>query len=542
MATSTVPFPVNTSALPLHFLYEDEMGKLKVSTNLPSNAEVHAVGKYNASGMDLGWDYLEVEPLQGSGRPYYSAGFLEGVLTADQIELYANFDISQYKPAVISWMQEQYTWTRSKVAAEAGESRFWASVGNIMAQMEGLADGYNHAKHTNITSFQMYVVNLGPEVGDIDIAVRVASGELSKEAMLPLSEMRGKGHCSGFIRATHDNLYMGHNTWTSYVLLAYRIYKVYKFDPFTITQSSHPATISSGDDWYQSSSGLGVQETTNFVFNTSLYTSVVPHTVAEFIRVMAATFTATKGQEWVEFFEMYNSGTYNNQYMVVDFKKYAPGSTIVPGTLWIAEQTPGYIHSGDVSDQLNEHGYWASYNIAYWWDIYTISGYENMKQQQGNFWSHGKSARPEIFRRNETMVTDLASMMRMMRYNNFQNDDLSIIPNCSEATNNQCDPSHSSMLTISARGDLLTVYNTTAENKAHYGVLYDMVSQGCFGAIDAKIAAWSNRYNLKSYVVSGPTNDQQPTFTWGDGCCRGQTAPRNSPQTYDFPWVEFEFN
>ena len=52
------------------------------------------------------------------------------------------------------------------------------------------------------------------------------------------------------------------------------------------------------------------------------------------------------------------------RYMIVDLKRFTPGSDLPAGLLWVAEQIPGLVASGDVTEQL-ARGYWPSYNIPY---------------------------------------------------------------------------------------------------------------------------------------------------------------------------------
>jgi hypothetical protein len=89
-------------------------------------------------------------------------------------------------------------------------------------------------------------------------------------------------------------------------------------------------------------SQLVSQETTNNVYNASLYSAVTPQTVLVWMRVIVANRMANSGSEWTSIFAKYNSGTYNNQWMVVDYKQFTPGKPIQPNTLWILEQIPGY--------------------------------------------------------------------------------------------------------------------------------------------------------------------------------------------------------
>jgi hypothetical protein len=121
-------------------------------------------------------------------------------------------------------------------------------------------------------------------------------------------------------------------------------------------------------------------ETTNGVYNTSLYKYLTVESVLSWIRTIVANRMAGDAPTWVSVFSQYNSGTYNNQWMVTDFKLFAPQKTLPPNTFWIAEQIPGYIHSGDMTDHLNKFGYWPSYNIPYFEDIFEVSGFPMLVQ------------------------------------------------------------------------------------------------------------------------------------------------------------------
>jgi hypothetical protein len=86
-----------------------------------------------------------------------------------------------------------------------------------------------------------------------------------------------------------------------------------------IAFSSYPGNLFSTDDWYTLSSGLAVTETTIDNHNTTLWKHVVPTgTVLTWIRTMVANRLATNGPDWASSFSKYNSGTYNNEFHVVD--------------------------------------------------------------------------------------------------------------------------------------------------------------------------------------------------------------------------------
>lgn len=56
---------------------------------------------------------------------------------------------------------------------------------------------------------------------------------------------------------------------------------------------------------------------------------------------MVANRLATNGEDWTKIFSKYNSGTYNNQYMVLNYNLFEPRKPIQDGLLWIVEQLPG---------------------------------------------------------------------------------------------------------------------------------------------------------------------------------------------------------
>jgi len=550
-ATPTRPVLPDVGSLPVTYLATDKYrSAFRVTTTKPPRYELVAEARYNASNADMGWDYLHVRGLKNvfnstEANVFHDAGYLEGYLTAATI--YAANDFASLVPtdaAVMQWVTEHISYMQGQVRAAGDADPYWRMVGNILAQMEGLVAGCNAAAKGPQLTFQMiFLANFADEIGDVQTHVGLKSGVLDAATVKRnrvMERMANGMHCSALIKVLPEDLFMAHDTWSVFSQMAVRTYKVYEFPHIaaTVSLSGYPGTIASGDDWYMTSHDLAVQETTNGVFNTSLFVNyVLPNTVSEFVRVMVATYTAYSGEEWTRTFSRENSGTYNNQYMVVDWKVYAPGSSLAPGTLWVAEQLPGTMARGDVTDVLRTQGFWASYNIPYFRVIFQLSGYAEMEAEQGTFWSYTKYARPEIFKRNQTLIRDVAGMQKMMRYNNYLHDEYSIIPNCTGATNDVCNPMRSSMLTIASRGDLMPVYNTTAEMIAHYGPLYFFVAQGCFGALDAKIARYSARHNLAGLVINGPTNDQQPTFDWSGAC--GNQVPSNSVARYDFPWIEF---
>ena len=93
--------------------------------------------------------------------------------------------------------------------------------------------------------------------------------------------------------------------------------------------SGYPGVIYSGDDFTISTSGLAIIETTIGNSNKDLWKFVKPHgQILEGFRSLIANRLAKNGKHWAKIFARRNSGTYNNQWMVVDFKKFKPGKKL----------------------------------------------------------------------------------------------------------------------------------------------------------------------------------------------------------------------
>ena len=188
----------------------------------------------------------------------------------------------------------------------------------------------------------------------------------------------------------------------------------------------------------------------------------------------------------------------------------------------IIEQIPGEVEINDVTDNLKE-GYWPSYNVPYSKDFFKKSGYENIIKQYINNklqYDYESCSRARIFKRDQNKVKTSNDFKKIMRYNNYKFDNLSNgIPS----------------LSLACRYDLI-------------GGNYS----ACFGATDVKFVSVKELLEGKSYahIISGPTNDQQPTFSWSNTTCNISSPDRwytkGLIDTWNFDWVDqksklFEF-
>ena len=236
-------------------------------------------------------------------------------------------------------------------------------------------------------------------------------------------------------------------------------------------------------------------------YNISLWEKVRPAGgVLQWVRTLVANRLATSGEAWTEINTRHNSGTGNQQWMVLDWKRVQVGKA-QKGVLWVAETMPGVAVREDMSEVMYKQGYWPSYNMPFFPAIVAASG----KNPQGDWQS---APRAKIFARDHSSVNDLVSMQALMRSNHYQTDPLSLGNACNQ---------------IACRQDL---------NK---GDDYD-----CSGATDAKITSLLMRRSHGNFTlvnIASPSYDSQPIFKWEGQTC--SERHQGQPGTWDFPWLAF---
>ena len=77
-----------------------------------------------------------------------------------------------------------------------------------------------------------------------------------------------------------------------------------------------------------SGSGLVMLQTTINCLNNTLYDGVTSSSLLAWQRVRVANQLSKSGPEWATNSMRYNSGTYNNQYMVIDTKLWEAGKPL----------------------------------------------------------------------------------------------------------------------------------------------------------------------------------------------------------------------
>lgn len=327
------------------------------------------------------------------------------------------------------------------------------------------------------------------------------------------------GRCSALVRLTSDNrdLMLGHTTFSDFGEMN-RIYKYYDFPlqgspSRRMGFSSYPGVMGSTDDFYVIDTGLAVTETTVSMLSDEAFDKLNDDavTVPDYMRIMMSNRLATTGEEWVNYMKQSATGTYNSQWMVVDYNLFQPGQQLQPGTLWVLEQAPGASHAEDMSTRLQSTGYWASENRAYFDDVRRLAGETEAEETQGNMYSADHNPRANIFAKTAPEITNLADMRAEMRRNRWPNDV-------------DGGPSNTPDHAIAARSDL-------AKD-----------SPRANGGVDSKVTNACLAKQLSADAVSGPSHDSQTPFRWTDdaGRPRFPDQPRDGqPDVWNFDWARF---
>lgn len=120
--------------------------------------------------------------------------------------------------------------------------------------------------------------------------------------------------------------------------------------------SSSPGYLSSIDDFFvlAGRANLAVLETSEDMIDESILASITSSTLLSWVRTRVANQLAVSGPHWADVFAVRHSGTYTNQWMVIDLDRFTPGKKPKPnsGLLTILEELPGYIHWEDLTHIL----------------------------------------------------------------------------------------------------------------------------------------------------------------------------------------------
>ncbi|KAH7977051.1 hypothetical protein HPB52_023233 [Rhipicephalus sanguineus] len=277
-----------------------------------------------------GWAYLEVEssPNVTDEVQAYAAGALEAYLTRYLMEaqwenMFAHYCDNQTKfcAKLYDFLQKNLDYSYFNEKRLKDSDLYWNMVHLQMRQLQGLSDAFENAtldtsrELTNVT--RALFLSLVGDFIDLEPAFQ-RTEDANSLSLVPA--------CSALVKVLRNNtdLYVGHDTWFLYKSML-RIQKKYTFPwhyapdttgpddiipGHTITMSSYPGKLVSSDDFYLTSAGLAVMETSIENSNPDLWLLLDPEAAPlTWVRAMVATRLATSGREWVDIFAKKNSGT-----------------------------------------------------------------------------------------------------------------------------------------------------------------------------------------------------------------------------------------
>uniref|UniRef100_A0A2K5E256 Phospholipase B-like n=1 Tax=Aotus nancymaae TaxID=37293 RepID=A0A2K5E256_AOTNA len=436
---------------------------------------------------ETGWAFLE---LGTSGRyndslQAYAAGVVEAAVSEELIYMHwmntvvnycgpFEYEVG-YCERLKSFLEANLEWMQEEMQSNP-DSAYWHQVRLTLLQLKGLEDSYEGrvsfpAGKFTIKPLGFLLLQLSGDLEDLELALNKTK----------IKSSLGSGSCSALIKLLpgQRDLLVAHNTWNNYQHMLRVIKKYwlqfregpqggYPLVPGSkLVFSSYPGTIFSCDDFYILGSGLVTLETTIGNKNPALWKYVRPRgCVLEWVRNIVANRLASDGATWADIFKRFNSGT-------------------------------GMVVVADKTSELYQKTYWASYNIPSFETVFNASGLQALVAQYGDWFSYDGSPRAQIFRRNQSLVHDIESMVRLMRYNDFLHDPLSLCKTCNPQPNGEN--------AISARSDL---------NPANGSYPFQALRQRSHGGIDVKVTSMSLAKILSLLAASGPTWDQVPPFQW----------------------------
>ena len=494
-----------------------------------------ATAFYTNSLLEVGWDKLAIttNSMFSDELQAEAAGRLEGELTSERI-YYHYLNIKDDFPIdekISEFLEKQESFVYDYIQNSGKNDPILYNAYLIKIQYNALMNQYNSIVEPTrvLTKNNFHQINYVAEIPDLIDKFKVEKygktdySKMSKEELF--NNFLNKTHCSALFKVKNDlsEIYFGHNTWNTYYSTI-RIIKEYNLNynnrwvkSKNIIFTSYPATMSSLDDFYIASHGLIVIETTNVLYNETMLDDIIPESLFTCERAMISNRISNSSKEWAENFVKYNSGTYNNQFMVLDKNKVdLLNKKIDIDAFYIAETLPGFTKYNNVTNFL-KFGYWSSYNVPFDKEIYEkaeIQKIIDLNPALATSLDYDNCARTKIFRREQSSATNLEDFMKLMRFNKYKTDPYS-----------EGNPSNS----ISARSDL---------------------NGRCSGAYDSKVGVLSEFSNgkIKIHMIGGPTWNEEEgiePFSWNnaDEKCKNHSHFM-LPEIYNYDWIEYdsEFN
>lgn len=469
--------------------------------------EIAGVASFWDNRTTDGWTYYTIQTSSNFPDWYqtYSAGYMEGYLAYDLIwdTWHNNIRFTlvddghgnkvNYPDEVTQFINNQTKWMIGQVLANP-EDNYWQLVNITLAQFYGMFAGYNAALvqnnklHLFMSIEQFYTITYASDLSDI--ISKFTNGGIEHVPK-----------CSFLLRMTNDSMFGSHTTWFFFNDLL-KTYKVLDFElanPLVqtkrISYSSQPGYISSQDDYYMLDNSKFVAETSYTSNNNKVYEWIHYDSVPYWIRITVANWVYDNQSTWTEYYLRNRSGTYNNQWLVVDFEQFNNSKNDIANAeniIWMVEEFYSMESYGDVTQTLLiPQGYVASYNVPY---------NETIEKYCKNPTNYTDDPRAILFAKYAPNIQTIEEFQLVMRLNNHSD------------TGNYCQA-------IASRCDL-------QDPKAFP-----------FGSCDCKVTSDTLIPNHQAWIQVGPTTVVDlPPFNWTNWPQYIDSA-KGMPAYWDFPWV-----
>jgi hypothetical protein len=412
-----------------------------------------------------GWHVLEIETFSdhaNNDEQSYAAGFLEGSIYYKYINFhYTNinktiFNDRPLAAETLSFIAKQVeflqNYSKSKESGDFSNEYFNLNeYKNLLSytyrQWEGVYDGYlskmHKEKHENfkiLSKEEFYLITMQGDLEDIIPAFEQLRTDFPRER-----------ECSGFVKYVKEdhNLIVGHDTHNIYTLMN-RIYKSYKFN---ITDSngklynnfkyaSRPGDLNSKDDYYVLTNNMVVLESSLEIPNHDLYKNLKSQTIPKWLRTNIANKLATTNQEWIDIFFHLNSGTHNNQWLIINMNEFEKYINIQNSHLFYDAEPEGILHIveqipvldrkyyEDVSKTLFKDTYFATYNAPYFEEVKEVGGFISH-----NVSDYYHAHRHYLFKELHKNVKNAEDVKYVMRYHDSEEICDTICPRCDYTQN-----------------------------------------------------------------------------------------------------------
>lgn len=542
---------------------------------------------------------ISTNPNFPSERQAYYAGYIEGMLTCFPSAWWLSnnsvkcigegCDTTAKK--VINWANKNlhYLQEQFKYPGKLNDP-WWYQIYLYIQQLQGLTDGFNTTNTINpidpsknimaCTLEDMwnnalaaadlddlpciacsedddcfddcsYVYLPGPSTNTSKSKKRVSFRALKKRKRLPL-------HCSATVLLLQDksDLYVSHTAWDDLNCMI-KIMRYYNFpfkrsandhttvETISVAYSGYASVLVSGDDFYITSSKLClVSSEIGPAPNPMIYQDrgyMSDNVMFSAVRLNVALRLTTNNFDFAQMMYKMDSGTGNNDWLVVDYKKFKPGHLLESNAVWYCGSYPKMIKTYDVTNIINTKGVMGLYNIPYDKDMYDYGGWPGPNAKQAisdgwnktkveNFYSYDKNPRANIVDNIAKSVKSIKDIQNLARFNDWYEGCGQDEPPCYAADGpGGANPWNA----MASRADLV---NPNSDYP-------DDLLQNCFGGIDSKVTSRKLMEDLNFWVIVGPAyNDNIDPFVFSksrDGICDPEEYPISQiVDKWSFPWYE----